>query len=487
MANVAGVRATTDTTRRTDTGGWGAPWEWVVSAAVTLVVCLIGIGSSPLWQDELATWSATNRSLPELARLSAHKDAVLTPYYALMHVWTSVVGFTPVSLRLLSAIAMSAAAGVLAALGARLWGRGRGLFAGFMLAALPAVSYYGQDARPYALVVLAAVAGTAALVGALADARRGLWAAYAGCLIALGALQLTALTLVAAHGVTAWHDAWRRGCRWPRQWLIASGGALAVLSPLLVVGALSRRQVAWIDAISVETLASLPGLFGTIGVAVVVVALAGIGVVRSPATRVVAAPVAIVPILALLTVSAVVPMFLTRYVLFTLAGWALLSASALISLPRWLGLALVIGTAILGLGAQEALRTTTYGVSPDYRALASILIGHVRHDDAMVVPTDAGKRFRIGLEAYAGSAGLPDDVLEVDNRISAAELDSVECPASRCLGHPQRLWVGCIGPCGDPLSSLRPADAATIRRAGYAATHVWHVEDGAIALFEPTA
>lgn len=283
MANVAGVRDTTDTTRRTDTGGWGAPWEWVVSAAVTLVVCLIGIGSSPLWQDELATWSATNRSLPELARLSAHKDAVLTPYYALMHVWTSVVGFTPVSLRLLSAIAMSAAAGVLAALGARLWGRGRGLFAGFMLAALPAVSYYGQEARPYALVVLGAVAGTAALVGALADARRGLWAAYAGCLIALGALQLTALTLVAAHGVTAWHDAWRRGCRWPRQWLIASGGALAVLSPLLIVGRLSRRQVAWIDAISVETLASLPGLFGIIGVAVVVVALAGIGVVRSPA------------------------------------------------------------------------------------------------------------------------------------------------------------------------------------------------------------
>ncbi len=167
--------------------------------ALTFGICLLGIGRAVLWQDELATVSAGTRSLPDLARLCAHVDGVLAAYYVLVHVWVSAFGASPVSVRLPSALAMSAAAGVTAVLGARPFDRRAGLLAGLVLAGLPAASWVGQEARPSAITFLLVAVSTLLLVRAVDRPVTRRWALYGLAIVALGTMQLTTTVLVLAH------------------------------------------------------------------------------------------------------------------------------------------------------------------------------------------------------------------------------------------------------------------------------------------------
>nr|WP_089155065.1 glycosyltransferase family 39 protein [Micromonospora sp. NBS 11-29] len=174
---------------------------WAVPGLFTLVVTLAGIGHAQPWRDELATWSAATRPLPDLVRLTRTIDAATGPYYLLMHGWTALAGTSPTALRLPSALAMAAAAALTARLGALLAGDRAGLLAGLLFAVLPATSRYGQEARPYALATLLAVLATLLLVEALRRPTWRRWAGYAVAVAALGLLHLIALTLLAAHAV----------------------------------------------------------------------------------------------------------------------------------------------------------------------------------------------------------------------------------------------------------------------------------------------
>ena len=82
----------------------GLPAGGVVVFA--LVVSLAGIGVPGLWFDEVATLAASQRSWDALGRMLTDVDAVHAAYYALMHVWLGVVGYTPALLRVPSAWAM---------------------------------------------------------------------------------------------------------------------------------------------------------------------------------------------------------------------------------------------------------------------------------------------------------------------------------------------------------------------------------------------
>ncbi|MEV4492451.1 glycosyltransferase family 39 protein [Micromonospora coxensis] len=174
---------------------------WLAPTLVTLAVGLVGIGHAQPWRDELATWSAATRPLPDLFRLTGTVDAATGPYYLLLHGWVRLFGDSPAALRLPSALAMAAAAGLTAVLGRRLFGAGAGLLAGLLLAVLPGTSRYAQEARPYALATLFAVLATVLLVRALDRPGRARWAGYAAAVAALGLTHLLALTLLPAHAL----------------------------------------------------------------------------------------------------------------------------------------------------------------------------------------------------------------------------------------------------------------------------------------------
>ena len=110
---------------------WGAP------AVVALALGLFEIGVPQLWRDELASWSAASRTLPQLWAMLHNIDAVLGIYYFGLHLWMAVFGDSATAMRVPSVIAMAGAAAVVGLIGRRLGGGVAGLASGLIFAADP--------------------------------------------------------------------------------------------------------------------------------------------------------------------------------------------------------------------------------------------------------------------------------------------------------------------------------------------------------------
>ncbi|WP_148286307.1 hypothetical protein [Curtobacterium sp. B8] len=123
--------------------------ELTVGAIGTLVAAAFAWVPS-LWYDEAATVTSAQRSWPQLWAELHNVDAVHGLYYALVHAWFWLVGYTPFTLRFPSALAVGIAAGLVVALGRRLGGRRFGIAAGLVFLALPGVQWAGSEGRSYA-------------------------------------------------------------------------------------------------------------------------------------------------------------------------------------------------------------------------------------------------------------------------------------------------------------------------------------------------
>src|SRR6516164_8861724 len=175
------------------------PWRpaaasliWAVPATVTAALGLYQIGVPMLWRDELATWSASGRSLTQLYAMLHHVDAVLGVYYFGIHLWMGIFGDSATAMRLPSVIAMAGAAAVVALTGRRLAGAGAGLAGGLVFAVIPSASRYAQEARPYAFAVFFAALATLLLLRAVERPSWHRFGWYALALAAVGASNLVA-------------------------------------------------------------------------------------------------------------------------------------------------------------------------------------------------------------------------------------------------------------------------------------------------------
>ena len=167
--------------------------------AVTAALGLYQINVPILWRDELATWSAASRTPPQLWAMVHNVDAVLGLYYLGLHLWMAAFGDSAAALRLPSALAMTGAAAVVALTGRRLGGTRVGLISGLIFAVIPSVSRYAQEARPYAFATLFAALATLLLLRAMERPTWLRWGCYALALAAVGASNLIALCVLAAH------------------------------------------------------------------------------------------------------------------------------------------------------------------------------------------------------------------------------------------------------------------------------------------------
>lgn len=385
--------------------GAPAPLRWAPAApaAITLAVALWGISGPSLWRDEAATVSAARRPIGDLLRMLTHVDAVHGAYYLLMWVVVRAGGTSELALRLPSALSVAAAAGMVASLGRRLVSARAGVAAGLVFAVLPPVSWFGQDARPFALEAALACAASCLLVRMAAGqgrpGRRIEWP-YSLALIALGLVNLFGLLLVPAHAVTV---ACRRrdlpgaGLGW--RWLVSAACACLALAPLAVLGWLQRDQIGWLRPPGLAQLAGLSRLAGGQPVALAMLALGGSGVAmnalcgrarpahprpahpqpvhprsirprsvhprsvhprsvrpRSAGVLALCVPWLTLPVPLLFAASVVHPVYVFRYVFFCVPAAALLAGTALAAAGRVAtagALALVV---LLGLPAQQGER-----------------------------------------------------------------------------------------------------------------------------------
>jgi mannosyltransferase len=426
--------------------------SWLVAGIPVVAALVVGgyrLGGASLWRDEAYTLEVAQRSTGQIFNLLLHVDAVHGPYYLGMHAVIRLFGSSEAALRLPSLVATSLAAGILALLGRRLARASglpapaaTGLLAGLLQVAAPQTTYYAQDARPYGLVTLFAVAATYLLIVAVERGGARWWAAYAAAIALTGVASLFALLILAAHGVTllltqARGQARARGQAQgqargeaspaPRAarllpWLAAAGAGVVVVSPLIALGYGQDNTLSWVGHPGFGKLTLLVTLFaGSHALIPVVLALAlcgvaagmGAGRLRQITVVTVALPWLLLPPFILLAVSVVKPVYVERYVVFCQPALALLCAAGV----AWLGglvaasaagrrtpalawaapAVILVALTALVIGPQRSVRLTS--ARPDnLRGVSAVIAANQRPGDAV---------FYLPSEARVVSMGYP--------------------------------------------------------------------------------
>ncbi|MFI5933356.1 glycosyltransferase family 39 protein [Actinoplanes sp. NPDC051494] len=456
---------------------------------VTLIVMLIEIGHRQLWADENATWWSATLTFPDLRKLIQSVDIVLLPYYVFMHGWIAVFGDSETSLRMPSALSMALAAGVLALIGRRLFDAPAGILAGLLVALVPAVSRYGQEARPYAMATLATVTAIWLLLRALERPTVGRWVLYSLAVMAIGFSHVVSAMALAAHFLLVLRAALASGGRERLRlligWPLAVIVAVVTFSPLALKGSTQNGQISWVPPNTWARVQAFPeDVFMNAGVAGFAVALGLIAVIMLAFEKqqrwtagFLATWALLPPVIAYYTFPDF-HFFYPRYMLFTVPAWLLLAGVALRRFagepagPGFTakivaaGVAAVAILAFLGWPQQTGLRHEFSRTGFGYREAAAHIRALEQPGDGIVFANYpyAHRGFRYEWRDQPRSE-QPREVLWDVPPENAYSWKRKACPdLIACLGTTQRIWLVATDPTGSVLSQLPAAQRTALRR-----------------------
>lgn len=361
------------------------------------------------WYDELYTAEVAPESLGRLFDAFVRGDGTIAylrdappsynfPYYVVAHVWLALTPFgaDEMGLRLLSLVAMVAAAAVFTRAVGRLAGRRTGLVAGLLVATNPFVVAYAAEARGYALALLATAVAALGLARWL-DGGSSLWL-YGVAAGGAGLFHWYALLVTAAFAVAAVLLRRRAAAPVVVATAVAAVPALAVVATALANG-VGGSGAEWIRdvGLAVPRLALRSWAGGNLVLALAVLAAVAAGVVRArgPARTVALCWVGL-PLAAVTAGELVRPVYVDRYLLPTLIGLAVLAALGVATLAgRWRTVALA-GLLVPSLVVTAG--NVTRGPREDVRgAVALVAAGH-RAGEPVVA---AARWDALGVEHYA--------------------------------------------------------------------------------------
>lgn len=383
--------------------------------ALALAVRLYRIGAQSFWLDEVFTWQRIQ--LPPAQLIADSFANRHFPSYFLLLRW--IAHFDPGDfawLRMPSAVFGAAAAGVVLLIARRLAGRSAGMAAGLLMALSPLQMQYGQEARPYALVVLLiaiALWGLVLIVQQPLRTARGRahgWIAYvAGTVGASSVLGDTAPWLLASNA--ALWLVWRKlhadaaaARAFRRHWLVSQAVVLLGCLPFYggVLGAADRHTLQafnWIPSLTWHHLwvvASTTYLMhgatvvrlGLLPMAVKMlsplVALLGVlGFIRLRGRmegRVLLLAFALLPLL-VLAVSLVKPMLVPRYILWSSVPFFVVAGVGVVTVGRRVAPLLVAALLLLSLANLTPLYRIE--IKPRWNAAAATLAAEVRPGDTV--------------------------------------------------------------------------------------------------------
>ena len=482
----------------------------VLAAAVMAALGVWGLArDSSMGNDEVATRWAALLSLHQLAHLLRHVDAVHGLYYLAMHGWMAA-GTSPAVMRIPSVIAMVVAVALTVIIGRRLTGSGwAGLFAGLIVALTPAISYYAQTARSYALVFACVLGSTLALLHALAaeagaraeEGERaggtrfpaGRWLVYAVLLVAGGYLNELSLLVVAAHAVTVLLA--RYGRRVLLHWAGTAAVSVIVVLPLAALSAREDAAISWITRPGLVSLRILfHDYFGAATAVAVLLLCCAVAAVLPPLQRghrtpepawwsqggvclpSVAAPLLVVPGALLILESLVArPLYVDRYVLYGEAGAALLAGAGLLRIGRWLagvtdrrmllwapGVLVCLAALVLQLGPQQRVRTPQSRLF-DFGGPSRYLAAHAQPGDGVLFFSNFFRKARLG---YPADYRNVSDFALAEPPAAAGNFQGRDKPTAAVqrlmLGH-QRIWVVGRSPFADLTAGPVRAEDTLLR------------------------
>lgn len=416
--------------------------------AITLVVSLYGLTSVGIDRDETATIDIGTRTPQEIWRMSHYGDAVHSFYYLLMHYWMGWFGTSPQAIRVPSVIGVVIASGVLTLFGSQLISRRAGITAGILYGCAPLISAIAHDARSYGLVSAVAIAATYALWKAVAERRRWLWLAYGLLIVLLIILHLLAALILVAHATTiGWYAIAHRSWSPVRRWLLTV--ALAAI-PIAALGRLALDQAATAGWISKPTWRDVSGtIIDFAGGALLVAPVAVLVVLayrrqpassRTPTVWNVALPWLLLPPTLLLAFSIWHPLYVSRYVLYSLAALMLLVAAGLDRFRWWLHLPIVALLLAATIPMHRAVLDPQTGAN-DLRGEAAFIKSVKEPGDAIVflVPTQ-----RYMEHSYPSSYAGLYDVAAAQTQAQATNFSGIDVNNQQLLDRLRsvnRVWA----------------------------------------------
>lgn len=417
--------------------------RWFVATVAGLLATAIAAAGSwipSLWGDEAASVMSAERSLPSLASMLEHVDAVHGTYYLGLHAWIGVFGTSPFALRFPSAVAVGLTTAAVVILVWRLDGRRMAMLAGAVCMILPRVTYMGEEARSYAFSAAAAAWLTALLVEILhrREVGKAWWFAY-GAVLAIGTyLFLYVALFVAVHAIILATVRARRATL--IGWAAAVACAMTAVIPLGIVGLLERHQISYLSQTGQSSFEILfrslwfgswwvAGLAWALMVAAVCIPWlrrrrSGVRdtwmVTRTtPSLVTVAVAWLVVPTVILVAAQAVVPDFTARYVSFCAPAAAILVACGLRSLltvRAWAGIAAGAVLIAMIVPVYVGQRTPYAKNDSDWAEVSAAVGAHAHPGDGVIFDESVrpSLRPRLAMHTYpAGFTGLVDVTLEV--------------------------------------------------------------------------
>jgi len=476
---------------------------WCWSALLTLVLGLYQMGRPELWRDELASWSFASRPLPSLLAAARRSGATQLAYYLALHAWISTFGDSADAMRTLSVLAMAASAACVALVGRRLAGARAGLISGLIFTLVPSVSRFAQEIRFYAFEVLIATLALLLLLRALDRPSVWRWIAYGASLAFLGYVDLVALSVVAGHAAGVALRWWRdrdAGVLW---FIPAAAVGLACCLPLVIVGSIQAGgQIEWVARPGMD-LAVFSGfarnMFYSTSVAAALILLAVLAwAVAWPEAAFMTA-IAVVPVAAVWLISqGPHSYFMARYLLLTVAAWAVLAGIGLSRVDLRAAMACVIVVAIFGVGDQQVIRQPgahswaaypagTGGLYFGYAQAAEVIATQVRAGDGAVYQGDGNPAgwmmIGAGVDYYLGrdlrgrhGVPAPRELFIAETAAKAGVLYPRACKsAAACLGNEARIWVVGYGRASSPYPGLTPDQTLVLQEHGYQVSYTKHV------------
>ena len=433
--------------------------DFAVPGLLTLAVGVQGIRAPSYWRDEAATISAVHRPLPALLRMLTSVDAVHGAYYLIMWPVARLAGTGELVMRLPSVLAMSTTALVIVAIGRRTVPGKAGLVAGLVWALLPATSWYGQNARPYAMAAMLACAASYLLLRMLESTERKWLAWYAVSLAGLGAMNLFGLLLIPAHGITVVLSTRRNHRRRGRlvhdlgRWLAAAGLAALSMAPLMVLAWRQRADIGWIPPLNHHEATTVAVWAGSLAVSQVAELIIVTGVAFAAAAgwpvlthkfpgRLLSltVPWLVTPLALLAVASLVKPVFEFRYILISVPAVALLAGAAISALERTAGVAAVAILALTAVPGQQAVRGPQ-GRFENIRWLDQIIAARELPGDAVLYSWSG---WRQAAAAYPYGLARLDDVAQDETPLQAGNLLGTDLPAAEVIKRLRavsRVWL----------------------------------------------
>lgn len=334
--------------------------------ALSLGLRLLFLSQKSLWLDE--AWSIGIARLPWKAMWwsAVHQDPNMSVYQCLLHVWMRI-GQSELWIRTLSVIFGAANVGIMTVLGSRIFNRSTGLIASFLVAINLFHIQYSQEARAYSLVTLLVTVSTLLLVKAIQESTRKQWLLYSvTAILAIYSHAFAALVVFAHFVFLLFYDL--KTLLSKR--VLASFLSISALSVPLVYALYLRAKdpfvpLNWLHRVSIhevsDLFSSLAGRAeypGSPGAKVLALFYLSVGVItfvvwlkmsraswRSPEASNIGLLLLwlFIPIVVLVGLSTVRPVFVNRYFLICLPALALVTAYGLtIIKTKWIPTSLLL-------------------------------------------------------------------------------------------------------------------------------------------------